>query len=271
MNPFEKIFNYQILSKLDDSGTFIITAHERSWLRTMLEHPAAATALSPGTLTQMKTILEEDQSLDTDGLLHKAASKEKQVYHPNIRPLRQAITNKSLLYMSYKIKGDRTCMEQEGLPYKLEYSMVKREWYLLWYHIPHRMLMSTKLDNVTGSSEKVCPTEYYEQLVGVVHDLMKKRSMSARILVMPEYNRELSRILYAFSCFEKEVSYAPDANEYTIQLHFSSKDSEYVLSKTRFLGKRVRIIDGEQLRRRMLESATKSLARYAHFDEKFYL
>ena len=87
----------------------------------------------------------------------------------------------------------------------------------------------------------------------------------------PEYNGELSRILYAFSCFEKEVSYAADSNEYTIQLHFSSKDSEYVLSKTRFLGKRVRIIDGEHLRRRMLESATKSLARYAQFDEKFYL
>ncbi|MGO4699370.1 WYL domain-containing protein [Paenibacillus sp. 2TAB26] len=271
MNPFEKIFNYQILSKLEGSGTFIMTSHERSWLKTMLEHPAAAAALSPETLIQMNTILEEDQSLDTGGLLHKAASREKQVYHSYLRPLRQAITNKSLLYISYKIKGDRTCTEQRGLPYKLEYSMVKREWYLLWYHINHRTLMSTKLDNVTGSSEQVCPTEYYEQLIGIVQGLMKKRSMSANILVVPEYNGELSRILYAFSCFEKEVSYAADSNEYTIQLHFSSKDSEYVLSKTRFLGKRVRIIDGEHLRRRMHESATKSLARYAQFDEKFYL
>ncbi|WP_054026586.1 WYL domain-containing protein [Bacillus sp. FJAT-28004] len=271
MNPFEKIFNYQILSKLEGSGTFIISAHERSWLKTMLDHPAAAAAVAPETLIQMKTILEEDRSLDTDGLMHKAASKEKQVYHPYIRPLRQAIANKSLLYISYKIKGDRTCMQQECLPYKLEYSMVKREWYLLWYHINHRMLMSTKLENMIESSEQVCPAEYYERLIAVVHGLMKKRSMSAHILVVPEYNGELSRILYAFSCFEKEVSYAADSNEYTIRLHFSSKDSEYVLSKTRFLGKRVRIIDGEQLRRRMLESATKSLARYAHFDEKFYL
>jgi predicted DNA-binding transcriptional regulator YafY len=69
--------------------------------------------------------------------------------------------------------------------------------------------------------------------------------------------------LYAFSCFEKEVSYAAESNEYTIRLYFSSSDSEYVLSKTRFLGKRVRIMDGGHLQRRMLESATRALGRYA--------
>jgi hypothetical protein len=50
MNLFEKIFNYQIISRLDESGVFTITSHERSWLKMMLNHPAAAEAFEPHTL-----------------------------------------------------------------------------------------------------------------------------------------------------------------------------------------------------------------------------
>lgn len=263
MNPFEKIFNYQILSKLEDSGTFIITAHERGWLKMMLGHPAAAHAFAPETFRKLQVVLEQEQGMETGGLLHKAASRVRHVYHPKVRQLRQAITNKAILRFSYSIKNGRTTALQEGFPYKLEYSMVKREWYLLWYHINNRMLMSTRLEKIAEISEQACQAEDYEQLTAIVHALICKRSMSADILVVPGYNGELSRILYAFSCFEKEVSYAPETNEYTIRLYFNSNESEFVLQKTRFLGKRVRILEGGQLRRRMLESATKSLERYA--------
>ncbi|KRE46410.1 WYL domain-containing protein [Paenibacillus sp. Soil522] len=263
MNLFEKIFNYQILSKLEDSGTFMVTAHERGWLKTMLGHPAASEAFAPATLRRLQLILVHDQTLDTDDLLHKAASKERHVYHPYVRPLRHAIMNKSILQLSYGIKGERAYSGQACFPYKLEYSMVKREWYLIWYHISNRMLMSTKLQKIVELREQECTTEYYGQVQAKAQTLLARRSVSADILVVREYNEELSRILYAFSCFEKEVSYAAESNEYTIRLYFSSGDSEYVLSKTRFLGKRVRIMDGGHLQRRMLESATKALGRYA--------
>lgn len=72
----------------------------------------------------------------------------------------------------------------------------------------------------------------------------------------------ISYTLYAFSCFEKEVRYNAELDEYTIGLSFSSNEGEYVLSKTRFLGKRVCIVDGEYMKSRMLESVTKALGRY---------
>ncbi|MNU02718.1 hypothetical protein D3C72_2465080 [compost metagenome] len=37
---------------------------------------------------------------------------------------------------------------------------------------------------------------------------------------------------------------------------------EYLLSKIRFLGKRVRVNEGDYLKRRMLEASTKALERY---------
>lgn len=263
MNLFEKIFNYQIISRLEDSGTFLVTTHERRWLKTMLQHPAAAVAFSSDTLQRLNLMLEQEQAIDTqEQLIHKAASRERRVYDPLLRPLRQAITNRSFILLSYNIKQGAAYSRQEAFPYKLEYSMVKREWYLLWYHIRNQKLMSTKLQNIMEVSEEKCSSEHYKLLFGKVEAILNQRKISADIRVVKEYNGELSRILYAFSCFEKEVIYNSETDEYTIRLSFANNESEYVLSKTRFLGKRVRIIQNEYMKRRMLESATKALERY---------
>ncbi len=57
MNPFEKIFNYQVISHLEESGTIPLTSHERAWLKRMLAHPAASEALTPATLQKLNDLL----------------------------------------------------------------------------------------------------------------------------------------------------------------------------------------------------------------------
>lgn len=49
-NPFEKIFNYQIITRLEETDSIAITAQERGWLKMMLVHPEAANAFTSGTL-----------------------------------------------------------------------------------------------------------------------------------------------------------------------------------------------------------------------------
>lgn len=63
MNPFEKIFNYRILSRLEESGAFLSTAHERAWLKLMLNHPSSAAAFSVPTLEKLRTLLHQDEAL----------------------------------------------------------------------------------------------------------------------------------------------------------------------------------------------------------------
>ncbi|HZG79717.1 MAG TPA: WYL domain-containing protein, partial [Brevibacillus sp.] len=74
--------------------------------------------------------------------------------------------------------------------------------------------------------------------------------------------KELTRILYAFSCFEKEVEYLDQVDTYRIILFYLEDDREYILSKIRFLGTRIRVIEGKKLQVRMYESAQKALLRY---------
>lgn len=121
--------------------------------------------------------------------------------------------------------------------------------------------MSTKLSNIVNVTEdelrlkrpKIHPT--YTRYT-------ESRKEQGIIEIIPVYNGEMSRILYAFSCFEKEVEYVQEADTYRITLTFQADECEYVLSKIRFLGKRVKVVQGSRLISRMKETTAKALARY---------
>ncbi|MDO7907620.1 WYL domain-containing protein [Paenibacillus sp. JX-17] len=263
MNPFEKIFNYQIMSRLDDSGTFVVTSHERAWLKTMLRHPAAKEALTGSTRKKLAAILEPDDVIDTaEHITEKARSAERQIYHPLLRTLRSCIHEGCGITLSYSIKNGREFQEQSGLAYKLEYSMIKREWYLLWYHLKHRAFMSTRLNHIRSLERYPLKPDYVERIRQHLERTLQTRRRKTLVQIMPEYNKELSRILYAFSCFEKDVTYDADRKTYTVTVCYMGDEAEYLLSKIRFLGKRVRVIEGDYLRSRMLEASTKALGRY---------
>lgn len=269
MNLFEKIFNYQIISRLDESGAFTLTSHERIWLKTMLQHPAAASAFTPETLKKLQELLQSEPLLDTsENLVEKAKSTERQVYHPLLRPLRRIISGGQAVRLSCRIKNGRVKEEQSGFPYKLEYSMVKKEWYLLWYDLRHHMLMSTKLGSIVSATEEPLLANTASSLSAKIAGILESRKEHAVIEVVRAYNKELSRILYAFSCYEKKVEYIEDIATYRIQLTFLQDESEYILSKIRFLGQRVKVIEGMKLQRRMYESASRALARYGVENNK---
>nr|WP_154959818.1 WYL domain-containing protein [Paenibacillus xylanexedens] len=267
MNLFEKMFNYQIMTRLNETGLFTWTSQERAWLRMMMEHPAAQEALTPATLTKLNHMLDGEKHLNLqDYLTEKAKSEESSVSHPLLRPLRQMILNGEGFQMTGRIRSGRTSQEQFGFPYKLEYSMVKKEWYVLWYAPHFARLMSTKLHSITKLEARSIKPEAASRYKASIALITEKRKTSITIEVLPEFNAELSRILYAFSCFEREVTYNEASHIYRILLTVPRNEVDYVLSKMRFLGKRVRIIDHSALQERMSETAAKVLARYAESE-----
>jgi len=263
MNLFEKIFNYQIISRLDEAGSFAFTAQERSWLKAMLTNAASDEAFTPGTLNKLRQLLHDEDSTDIrEVIIEKAKSREKHVYHPLLRTLRRIIMQDYGIRLTYRIKHGGVKSDLSGIPLKLEYNMVKREWYLLWYSTRNHSLMATRLETILSVEEMVMPADRVLALKVHATNLMEERKEYAIIDVVPTYNAELSRILYAFSCFDKSVSYDEESNLYRIRVQYPADESEFLLSKIRFLGLRVKISEGDHLKRRMMETASKALARY---------
>jgi predicted DNA-binding transcriptional regulator YafY len=268
MNPFEKIFNFQIISRLDETGSLALTSQERSWLKTMLRHPASEAAFTPETLSKLNTLLEPEASIEVgEIIIEKARSKERQVYHPLLRTLRRMIMQNQGMLLTYQIKHGGERADQAGFPHKLEYNMYKREWYLQWYSTRQRSLMSTKLRNIVSVEAASLPAQQIEGLKARIARLLEGLKESACIQVIPAYNAELSRILSSFSCFDKSVSFDESTGIYQIHVNYMRDDSEFLLSRIRFLGLRVKIVEGKQLKWRMLKSAEMAVGRYGEEGE----
>jgi predicted DNA-binding transcriptional regulator YafY len=214
-------------------------------------------------------MLDTDTEMDiANHLVEKAGSREKQVYHHLLRPLSRTILNRNGITVTYEIKGGTVYSNQKGLPYKLEYSMVKREWYLLWYHLRNRSLQSTRLGNIKEVSAEPASHPDAEGIIRKCEHITLSRKSKVVIEVVRQYNRELSRILYAFSSFEKDVEYDAECDTFKVTVCLVGDESEYLLSKIRFLGTRVRVIEGDYLKQRMLQASTKALERYGVLPDK---
>ncbi|REK74293.1 WYL domain-containing protein [Paenibacillus paeoniae] len=264
MNPFEKIFNYQILSRLDETGAFALTSQERVWLKSMLQLEAAEHAFTPETLDKLHTLLQDEEPFHLQHIIiEKGRNKERHVYHPLLRQLRRFITGGQGFRLTMKLKHGGHKVDQTGIPYKLEYSMVKREWYLLWYGTRQHSLMSTKLRNIVEIHAWNLSAERAAAAKARLFELLEMRKRGALIEVNPLYNVELSRVLSAFSCFDKKVSYMEETDTYRIHIQHLADETEFLLSKIRFLGLRVKVIDEGYMKKRMLEASTKALMRYA--------
>lgn len=268
-NPFEKIFNYQIMTRLEETDSIAITAQERGWLKMMLVHPEAANAFTPETLKRLEQILhiEHSGAEMKEIILEKAKGQERSVYHPHLRTLRRMIMRDQGFRLSYRTKLGEIRSNQSGFPFKLEYSMVKREWMLIWYSRKRRGLMYTKLDHILYIQGTSLPSFRIDHIKERLQNLVEHRQKHALIEIDRRYNGELSRILYAFSCFDKTVDYNEDSSIYRIKVCYLEDECDFLLSRIRFLGLRVKVVEGSTLQARMQETAAMALARYAQ-DEK---
>lgn len=262
-NPFEKIFNYQLSSRLEETGVYTLTSQERSWLKSMLEHPAALEALEPRTIAKLQEcVLDEEMSNLLDGLEQKAGSRETQIVHPLLSPIRRIMRNHQGMTIQCRTKKGKLNEPQPGIPYKLEYSMVKREWYLHWYNSTTRSILHTRLCHIVSVEQSRRSRTYYEEQMTRAQKLFEAPRHEAVVEVIRTFNAELTRILHAFSCFDKRVEFDEEERTYRIHLTFTDSEGQFVLTKLRFLGKRVRVVEGRYLKYRMRETARKALALY---------
>ncbi len=262
MNLFEKIHNYQIITRLDESQIYPITAMDKTWLKTMLGLPDAQQFFTKETYAKLQELLKSHDKLPLEEVMvEKAKSKEKALYHQHLGPLRKIIQKKNFVQLTTKTRRNQIYPVQIGIPYKLEYSMTKKQWYLIWINKHYSSILYTPLDSIIFIEEIEETNQNYDTNIKQMLKRIEARKQTAKIIVLPEYNAEISRILHAFSCFEKELSFDEATRTYTITLIFVD-EGEYILSKIRFLGQRVKIIENNYLIRRMRESAHMAIERY---------
>ncbi|QJC51051.1 WYL domain-containing protein [Paenibacillus albicereus] len=259
---FDKAHNHELSRRMAEAGAVAVTGRERAWLRLMLEHPAAEGFLGAAARAKLAELLAAEEPLPLGHLVEKARSRERRLFSPLLPELAELVARRSGMRLAYSAKGGGALRHAEGYPYRLDYAMSTKQWYLLWHRASGRPLMRTRLTHVHGVEERPLPPGEADRLDACIAALSARSGETTVLELVPRYNRELSRILYALSCFRQEVRYDADEGVYRIELAYARDERGFLLQKLRFLGKRVRVLEGAALQEQMRASAVKALARY---------
>ncbi|WP_339279554.1 WYL domain-containing protein [Paenibacillus sp. FSL W8-1187] len=262
---FDKAHNHELSRRMAEAGAVAVTGRERAWLKLMLEHPAAEGFLGSAARAKLAELLAEEPPLPLGHLDEKARSRERRLYSPLLPELAAIIAGRSGMRLAYSAKGGGELRHAEGYPYRLDYAMSTKQWYLLWHRSQGRPLMRTRLTHAHGVEERPLPPGEADRLDAAIARLTARSQEEVELELLPRYNRELSRILYALSCFRQEVRFDAAEGVYRIALRYPRDERGFLLQKLRFLGKRVRVADGAAsaaLQEQMRASAAKALARY---------
>ena len=266
MALFEKINNHTLRQVLLSEGNPApITRLERGWLKRVIASPAAGDLLTAELRNKLQVLLiNEDPFPDTSGFIEKGnLALEYSPAGPLLGTLSTAIRDEFAVTLDYAKREGSEYKKAQAVPCRLEYSLVRREWYLLWLGGQARVakLHTTALRNIRDVRLlKKCPD--WEEHQQHFRDCLAESEREVTLLAEECYPGALLSVLNAFSCFDATVSATKRKQELRLLVRYLADEQGYLLQKIRFLGRRVTLEGPEELRERMRGTVERVLERY---------
>ena len=266
MPLFEKINNHEFQQVLLSTDTPApLTKIERGWLKRMLDLPASEDLLTVALQSKLREVLAREEAFpETAELIEKGKTTAK--YSPAgslLRELRVAIRDHCEIRLSYMRSGGEKYPDVLSVPCRLEFSMVRREWYLIWLDPEMKMCkpVTTPLRFVQ-EAQIVGVTPNWDGHMRHFQEWLERSQDIVTLLAQECYPGALLSVLNAFSCFDTQVATGEQKNTLRLSVQCQADEREYVLQKIRFLGRRVTVESPEEFRERMRGTAERALERY---------
>lgn len=267
MDIFQKIHNYEVqqflLSQLNKNAPLPITKIEKSWLKEMINRSDAVNYLTSETLGKLSEVLSHIDSLDSDCYVEEKRMI-KSIYSATryYRTLRDAILTQSCISIDYRLNDGEIRSEDIGIPWRLEFSLTRNEWYLLWCRDAEAVAMTvTPFRNITAVNS-VIPHENYVERIQQLADVVHKSKKELQFFIQHQYNKERHRIFRIFSCFEKNINYDKEIDTYSMNVYYFVDDESYLIAKLRMLGKKVTVTGPADLLEVYISKVKAALDRY---------
>ena len=266
MPLFEKINNHELQQILLSTDTPApLTKIERGWLKRMLELPASEDLLTVELQSKLRELLAREEAFpETAQLIEKGKTTVK--YSPAgslLRELRVALRDHCEVRLSCVQSGGEKYPDVLAVPCQLEFSMARREWYMIWLDPEMKKCkpVTTPLRFVQ-EARILGAVQNWNDHMRQFQEWLERSEDKVTILAEECYPGALLSVLNAFSCFDTQVATGEQKNTLRLSVHCQADEREYVLQKIRFLGRRVTVEGSKEFRERMRGTTEKALNRY---------
>ena len=138
MPLFEKIHNHTLQRVLlSEKIATPLTLMEKGWLKRLLAEPAAGDLLSPSLLAKLQDLLKDEVPFPcTTDVEEKGRSTVRYAASsPILKKLQTAIREHRGIRLDYVLGSGEEHSADPAFPQRLEFSLVRQEWYLLWLRL----------------------------------------------------------------------------------------------------------------------------------------
>lgn len=277
---FEKIHSYQLkqdlLEEISDmfKPQFLlpITKNEKAWLKSVLCANDVINFIPSDTKQKLDTVLQEYESVNIDSLLLQNPKVDSQMFKDINKDIFQLIIKTICLgkriQISYKTYKGGFFENVNAFPFRIEFNLKKKQWYLWWLPIDFdtKILYPTPIHLITEVSSYYLNTAKKDKCLAKIKNLVEQERVSVVLAInnkaFKSPDEDKGRILYAFSSFDKEVKFDTENNSYEIVINYRRSEEEDVLQKIRMIGERIIVKNSPNLQRRMKETICKTLNLY---------
>lgn len=252
-------------------GPFLPTNAEKTWLFHRLQSSSTEAFLSNELKEKTFKYLEDQKhSLDLKSVtIVKGIPNIEDPPHKHLRELRRLISDKLGMTIVYSTKNNKEFSE-EGVPFKLQYNIAKKQWYLWWLRANpdledierNRITPLSKIEDISEIS--LNRTKFTPLLNRLIPDSSKKKK--ATISWEPQVESlDTYRFFHAFSSFEKDV--IESEGYYQMHVYYYQDEEKYLLSKIRLFGPHVRVLEPLSMQKELTQSAIEVLEKYEKIEE----
>lgn len=290
-NLFKKFYNYRLQQELMSdtvfmpvdndkyntgkpckvtTGPFVFTEEEKAWVKKIVNDPEANAFLQQTTIEKINNGIKTVPVQKKRGLCIKGAQIVPKSDSPHFAALCRIMRARQGIRIDYRQNDGIERNGEYGYPYKLELSMSRQEWYIIWLPDKRMDIYYTPLRNIIaveaweGGAKN---SQEHDEFTRNIQTRLRQTMRTVSLLITKQHYYEIHRVVYALSCFEREMTFDEQSKQNILTIRYLPSEEEYLLSKIRFLSKIVTITSPERLIKRMHYTATKTLSRYTKGEE----
>lgn len=256
-----------ILEKTDQGYTtgsgfspFALSPHkeELDYLKYILAFPEAKLFLPDKTLRKLETVSGSPSKF---GHLQYYAPKgtgfSGQPRAEDMRRLLKAIRERRMVRYHYRTKDRLDLQESTTLPWKLEYSVFDRRWWIILYEPDQRRTIKARLDNLQSVELLGGTNISEEEISNAIEQLLEPEPV---VLEVEPARNALER---CFLVFEGQLfleTQQVSENRYRLSFQYHRFDRGEILRRLLYLGSMVTVIEPASMREELLAMVEQALS-----------
>jgi hypothetical protein len=234
---------------IDSKVPIRLTSIEKEWLKSVLQFDGVKMFLNESTIEKLNAnLIEEIQIFE----------EVDSIYDSKIKTIIKAIIESKIITCTYITLYGTVHTESRVIPYKIEYSLRIKSFWLIGYSIDTKTMIKMAVDRI-----EINALSNYDVDINIKELVEEQKLTEPLVLEIKDQKGSLERALHSFSAYRKNGIYDREKDLHKVNIYYYTFDEYELLKDIISLGCHVKIVEPSSLKEKLLEKTQRQISMFA--------